>query len=248
MARPLFTVLTALFACAALAASGAGAQTLPSSPKPAPTLLALRAGEIDPARILPPPPADGSPQALAELAELHDIQASRSAERLAQARWDGEHEDVSAFVQAIGPGFDLKVLPETAKLLAIVQNDQHVVASQAKKHFLRRRPYVVDTTLQGCEKGGGKPLTSYPSGHATLAYSLTPVLIDLMPDKAAAIAARADDYVYSRLICEVHFRSDIRAGQILGAWVAADLMADPAFAAQFAAARRELVSAHLTRP
>jgi membrane-associated phospholipid phosphatase len=248
MARRLFTALAGLLACAALTASSAAAQVLPSAPKSPQTFLALRAGEIDPARILPPPPADGSPQALAELAELHDIQASRSAARLAQARWDGEHEDVSAFVQVIGPGFDLKTLPETAKLLGIVQNDQHILASQAKKHFRRRRPYVVDTALDGCEKSTDKPPNSYPSGHATLAYSLTPVLIDLMPDKAAAIAARADDYVYSRLVCEVHFRSDIRAGQILGAWVAADLMADPAFAAQFAAAKRELVLAHLTRP
>jgi len=85
---------------------------------------AVAAAQIDPAIILPPPPADGSAQQTAELDELRDIKATRTPDRLAQARWDDAHEDATAFASVIGAAFDLKTLPKTAALLAKVQKGQ----------------------------------------------------------------------------------------------------------------------------
>ncbi len=202
---------------------------------------------IKPAVILPPPPAEGSTQQRAELAELHDIQSARTPDRLAQAQWDDAHEDATAFATAIGPAFDLKALPKTAALLAQVQTAQEKLASEAKAYFHRARPFVVDPNLIGCSRGT-KAYTSYPSGHATMAYTIAPVLEALMPAKAQAIAKRADDYAYSRLVCEVHYRSDLRAGQILGTWAATALLRAPDLQSGLEAAKQELAAAGLDAP
>src|SRR5215471_11495003 len=76
-----------------------------SAPK---RLRFLMQADIDPARLLPPPPADGSEVQKQELADLKRLLKTRTPERFAQAKWDDEHEDSSIFASAIGPAFDLK--------------------------------------------------------------------------------------------------------------------------------------------
>ena len=66
------------------------------------------------------------------------------------------------------------------------------------------------------------------------------VLAVALPSKAHAIMARADDYAESRLVCGVHFRSDVTAGRILGEEMGRSLLAKPAFRAEEAAAADEL--------
>jgi acid phosphatase (class A) len=217
---------------------------------PATAALALQAptpAQIDPAVILPPPPAEGSPQQQAELEELRSIQAHRTPERLAQAQWDDAHENASAFAAVIGAAFEPTALPKTMALLAKVQAEQERLATRAKSYFHRARPFVTDPNLLGCSRGKAY-YTSYPSGHATMAYTIAPVLEALMPAKAQAIARRADDYAYSRLVCEVHYRSDLRAGQILGTWTATLMLSAPALQADIAAAKQELAAAGLNTP
>ncbi len=208
---------------------------------------AMAAIPIDTGAILPPPPPEGSAQQRAELEELRHIQAVRMPDRLAQARWDDAHEDPTAFAGVIGPAFDLKALPKTAALLDQVMKKQAALATKAKADFHRARPFVVDPNLVGCSRGK-KVYTSYPSGHATMAYTIAPVLEALMPTKAQSIAMRADDYAYSRLVCEVHYRSDLRAAQILGTWTAAELLQAPTLQSSFEAARQELAAVGLTTP
>jgi hypothetical protein len=91
--------------------------------------------EVDPSRILPPPPAEGSENQRKELAEVRHLVQPRSEERFAHAKWDNEHEDPSAFAVTIGREFDLTKLPATAKLLDLVMNDQSIAASKAKEYF-----------------------------------------------------------------------------------------------------------------
>jgi acid phosphatase (class A) len=55
--------------------------------------------------------------------------------------------------------------------------------------------------------------------------------------------ARAARYGESRLVCEVHYRSDVTAGEALGLIVAERLMAKPSFRLQFNRARAELARA-----
>jgi hypothetical protein len=54
--------------------------------------------------------------------------------------------------------------------------------------------------------------------------------------------ARASQFAQTRLICGVHFRSDIVAGQQYGTIIALRLMENPVFLAQMAKARTELAA------
>jgi acid phosphatase (class A) len=243
------SLLAAVFACGLSAGFAQAAQPAPAAAADHPkrVLIVLDAEAFDPGRVLAPPPPEGSDVQKAELAALHQIQTTRTRARLEQARQDGAHEDIFIYAAAIGPAFDLNALPATRRALQTVANDQAIIAKIAKDDFKRPRPYAVDPTIEGCEHSTTKPLTSYPSGHATLSYSLASVLTALLPQKADAIQARADDYAYSRLVCGVHYRSDLEAGRRLGTWIGQALLASPAFQPQLAAARAELKAAGFAR-
>jgi acid phosphatase (class A) len=205
----------------------------------------LSPGDLDPALLLPPPPKDDAPAAVEGRAELHRIAASaRTPERLAQAKHDDEVEDVTAIVGVLGPAFDLGRFPATAKLFADLRNEDSIAAKQAKAYFKRERPFLNDPDLDVCDDRHDVK-NSYPSGHATMAFAAATVLTELMPGNAQVILARASDYTESRLICGVHYRADIDAGEVLGSLLVAKLMTKPAFQAELEAARAELTAAHI---
>jgi hypothetical protein len=81
------------------------------APKPPKTLLFLTPAQIDPSRLLAPPPPDGSDKQVKEMAEVKHLIKTRTPERFAQAKWDAEHEDLSPFFATLGPDFDLQKLP-----------------------------------------------------------------------------------------------------------------------------------------
>lgn len=234
----------------ALAAMALPAAALAGEPAPA----ALRAPAekpepryLDPAdylpqRVLPLPPARESDAETLELAEVKATIAAASAERRERAAWDGEHEDPSAFNAVMGR--DLARLPATWELLVTVQDEAYALTSRAKEAFARQRPYSIDAGVQTCTKvEPGKAAKSYPSGHAAVGYSVGWVLARLVPDHAPYILERARDYAESRVVCGVHFRSDVEASHVLATLVAERLIADPRLADQVAKARAELATA-----
>jgi acid phosphatase (class A) len=199
--------------------------------------------EVDGTRILPPPPLAGSPLAQAEVAELHAIHARTTPEMLAAATKDANDEKPDLFNNVLG--FDAMALPATAKLLSEVTEEQGSDSGRAKTFFHRDRPWIVDASDVTCTMVlPGPAANSYPSGHSTLAWSNAVVLAALMPEKSQIILARARDYAENRLVCGMHCRSDIAAGQQLGTAVAIKLMANPVFQAQMETARNELRAAH----
>jgi acid phosphatase (class A) len=219
----------------------------PAAPRPAKTFKALTAEDVDPSKLLPPPVADDSVRFKLELAEVQNAYRNSTPERKAQAAWDDSHEDANIFAATLGPAFDLTKLPETAKLLKLLENDQSVAANVAKRYFLRLRPWYFDADMKPCDyKPGANPKTSYPSGHATLGYSVGYLLANLIPEKAQVIEARARDYAYSRLVCGDHFASDVEASHVLGVVATVKLMEKPDVAPMIAAARKELKAAGLT--
>jgi acid phosphatase (class A) len=83
---------------------------------------------------------------------------------------------------------------------------------------------------------------SYPSGHAALGWAWALVLAELIPDRADAILERGRDFGWSRVVCGVHYPSDVEAGRIVGAGAIARLHGDAFFRTQMDAARAELAS------
>jgi acid phosphatase (class A) len=206
----------------------------------------LTVADLDPQAVLPPPPAAGSAQAAAELAELHAMERRRTATEVAAAKLDGETKNPTIFIEVLGPSFDLAKLPATKQMFAMVRATEKDAVDRGKDEFKRPRPWIVDPTLQSCAKNG-EPLSSYPSGHTSMAFSMAGILARLVPDKAEAIMARAARYGETRIVCEQHFRSDITAGEALGLLIADRLMTKPEFRAAFDTARRELVAAGIAK-
>ena len=75
-----------------------------------------------------------------------------------------------------------------------------------------------------------------------------PVLAQVMPEKSQAILARSAEYAENRLICGVHYRSDVAAGEAIGTVIGQDMLHSPAFRADLEAARAELKAAGLSAP
>ncbi len=199
--------------------------------------------EIDASRLLPPPPMAGSAKANDEVAELHAVMASASAPLVEQARRDDGDEKPDLFNTALG--FDITALAATNKLLSDIANEEETDSKTAKVYFHRDRPWIVDSAIKTCVAvQPGPAATSYPSGHASLGFAMGVVLATLIPEKAQIILARSSEFAEDRLVCGMHFRSDIVAGQQFGTTIALLLMQKPAFKAKMEAARAELRAAH----
>jgi len=201
----------------------------------------LEPSQVDASRLLPPPPAVGSTEEKAEFDELKAIAARSTPDQRAIAKHDAEDETPDIFNAAIG--FDIATRPQTFKLLDMVVKEEDGDSKAAKAFFHRERPYSADPSLKTCTPvKPGKAPTSYPSGHSSLAFSMGVVLASLLPEKSQAILARSAEYAEHRLVCGVHFRSDIVAGQQFGTVLALRLMQNTQFQAQMNLARAELAA------
>jgi acid phosphatase (class A) len=215
-----------LLVCAALALGSATAQAGMLAPQ-----------DFAAGRYLPPPP-DAATTAR-EMDELRAIATRSTPEDRAQAKQDAENETPTIFNDAAG--FDLASSPQTFKLLTLVGDEEEDDTKDAKAYFHRDRPYAAEPAIKTCTPvKPGKAANSYPSGHATRAFSMGLVLASLMPAKSQEILARASQYAERRLVCGVHYRSDIVAGQQYGTLLALRLMAKPEFQTLMAAAQAEL--------
>ena len=188
--------------------------------------------------IIPPPPAQNSDTTKAELALLHQIQQSRTPAQVAAAQFDDQHENIFYLRTVMGNGFT----PDNLPLLAALADRAHSEASAAshalKDEFKRPRPYQFDHTLHPVCEVVAQP-NSYPSGHTIVGYLDAFILIRMVPEKSREILARADDFAHNRMVCGVHYPSDLVAGREVAYVVFGYLMAQPRFQNDLAAARAE---------
>lgn len=239
-------VLALTFAAPAYSQTPATA-SLAAAPKPAKTFKVLTPADVDPGALLAPPAKDGSDEQKGELQDVLRLYRTTGPERRAQAEWDDKHEDSQVFWATLGPAFDLTKLPRTAAFLKLVENEQSVAATLAKRFFQRTRPWAADASITPCDyKPNANPKTSFPSGHATMGYSVSYVLAQLIPEKSQALLERARDYAFSRQICGDHYASDTEASHVLGVMVGHKLMTHPSLQGDIALVRDELRAAGLT--
>jgi acid phosphatase (class A) len=195
-----------------------------------------------PLEILATPPAPHSPTSDAELAELHRIENARTAEQAARAKADDDNQTIFLYRTVFGEKFTKENLPAVEALGARLKADESANTGAAKDAFHRIRPYNVDKTLHPVCKTKTKD-DSYPSGHTTVGYLMGLALIDIAPERRDEILARADDYGHNRLVCGVHFPSDVAAARLVAYAVHAIMELNPAYRKDIAAARTELRNA-----
>ena len=208
----------------------------------------LEPGQLpDSIALLPPPPAPGS-AAFALDEQVNQARALRGTPRWRHAAADANlrfPEAASVFACAIGSSIDQATTPGLYGLLRRTLTDAAVASDAAKHRYDRQRPFVVngDPTCTPDEQAGLARNGSYPSGHAAIGWAWALILAELAPDRGDAILARGRRYGESRLVCNVHWHSDVLSGRFMGSAVVARLHADPQFRRDMDAARTELAMA-----
>jgi membrane-associated phospholipid phosphatase len=166
----------------------------------------------------PPPPAFGSPEFLAALAEIRSLSDNRTAEQVAQAQlWAPR-----------GPAFMNELAVElieshgrnerrAAHILALANMaafDAQIGCFDAKFAYWFVRPTKADPAITLAIPLPNHP--SYISGHSCITASFAAVLSHAFPRETARLDEMVVAAGLSRMYGGLHYRFDITAGQELG--------------------------------
>jgi acid phosphatase (class A) len=244
-----------LAAAAALMLGAAPAHRTPLDPSlagPTPSKLTgyLATGDIDGRAVIGPPPAPDSPRGRADRTIYAETRALAGSPRWALAIRDNDLWNGGAlerYACALARPIDGKDLPRTYRLLQRIEFDARTVGTPPKDYFNRTRPLIGDDRPVCVKREDWmKTNASYPSGHAITGWAWSLVLGELVPARASGLMEAGRAIGDSRVICGVHYQSDVEAGRMLGAAMVAEEHAKPQFRADLAAAKAELARAPAT--
>jgi acid phosphatase (class A) len=223
-------------------------QQLERDPRPA--------GEAAPLSYLSTHPVDfravlSGPPVADSILDQMDQRAVRRFQSVDEVRWHVAEADdrfvYPRFDEALGRPIDRKSSPAVVELLNRAVRDVSATTFEAKGYFSRPRPFERMQLAHVCGEAaaprpGPHPTkgSSYPSGHSAYGWAVAMVLARVAPDRGPALMARAAEYAESRLICGVHFPTDVYAGQTLAAAVVNELDSSSEFQKDIARAKAEL--------
>lgn len=194
-----------------------------------------------------PAPAPDSPRQVMDEAFAQEMLALRGSPRWALATQDAHlrfPDAAETFTCALGMPITQADTPELYMLLRRTLADLGLAAYSAKNAYQRERPFMIN----------GQPICtpeeetmlredgSYPSGHTAIGWGWALILSELAPDRAEALLNRGRAYGESRNVCNVHWRSDVDAGRLVGAAAVARLHTNDAFLKAMSAARTEIAN------
>jgi acid phosphatase (class A) len=136
--------------------------------------------------------------------------------------------------------------PHLYMLLRRSLTDAALSTYAAKNHYNRSRPFM-ENHHPSCTPQDEAFLRkdgSYPSGHTAIGWAWALILTEIAPTQTDAILARGRSFGDSRLVCNVHWQSDVNEGRIMGASTVARLNTDAAFLADLDAAKADYEVAH----
>lgn len=176
------------------------------------------------------PPAFGSAEFMAALAEIRHLSDTRTAEQTAIAAF---------WAQGVGtpttPGFWIGVATDAIKehglsereathlyaLLGTSMFDAQIGCWDAKEIYWFVRPWQADPAITVVAAVGKPNHPSYPSGHSCVSSSAAEVLKVFFPEQGAQLDAMVTEAGLSRMYGGIHYRFDIDAGRQIGESVAA---------------------------
>ena len=193
---------------------------------------------------VPPPPADGSPEAQADRQVFEKTRALKDSPRWTVAQADADLDPKSAarlWDCPLNARLGEHQGPATTRLLTRMAIDVGVSYGAAKDFYKRPRP-IVGNDLPICvpkDKHLAESF-SYPSGHSSISWAWTLAMAEMEPDKAVEILRRGAAVGDSRVVCGVHYVTDVEAGRRVGSAVFAAEQNSPDFQADLKAAKAEI--------
>ncbi|WP_185814729.1 phosphatase PAP2 family protein [Xanthomonas sp. SS] len=257
-ASPAFRSRSAALALLALALAGCSTSPARAPAAPDQAMAAAEPGKavgyLAPAavpaslQLVPAPPAENSPGQALDQAVNREALALRGSARWQQAARDADLSfpaGAGQFACALGVSIDAQRTPHLYTLLERSRIDASAATKAAKNHYRRPRPFMLNQqpVCTPDDEDGLRHSGAYPSGHSAIGWAWALILGELAPDRADALIARGRNYGESRLVCNVHWQSDVLAGRFMGAATVARLHADPAFRADLEDARKEIAAA-----
>ncbi len=197
--------------------------------------------------LLPPPPAPGSPAFAADQEMAREARAFRGT-----LRWNVAIEDANlhfpqapaAFTCVLNAPITEKDTPRLYLLMRRTLTDAGLSTYAAKDHYNRVRPFVVNKEAS-CTPNEEKSLAkngSYPSGHTAIGWAWALILTEIAPERTNALLDRGRVFGESRVICGVHWQSDVTAAKVMASGTVARLHADSTFRADLEAAKAEVAA------
>lgn len=173
-----------------------------------------------------PPPAFGSPEYLAALAEVRQISDTRTPAQVAIAQYWNVNQSPASNAATNNTAVELirryrRSDVEAARILFLMNAaafDAVIGCFEAKYFYWFIRPSQVDPAIT--LPIGLPPHPSYPSAHSCVSGSSFGVLAREFPNQRQEMAALADEASLSRLYAGIHYRFDMVAGLALGDAVA----------------------------
>ena len=164
-------------------------------------------------------------------------------------RWDLAKSDANVYFPkaadifscSLGIKISKQQTPHLYTLLRRSLTDAGYSTEEAKKAYKRERPFMQNHKPL-CTPEDEVALRndgSYPSGHTALGWAWALILSEIAPQHADAILARGISYGESRMVCNVHWQSDVNAGRTMGSVIVAALHTNSVFQKDLAEAKKE---------
>ena len=203
-----------------------------------------------------PPPVEGSDAARADIAASDRLRVLENSDRWLLATRHAELRPALAiahFECALGFRLSATDSPRLVSLLDRVLHDANEAAELAKARAFRPRPVGVQAERPACAvvSAAGRASPSYPSGSATVGSAYGRVFAALAPEQGEALTRIGHEIAVSRMVCAMHYPSDVAEGEKLGKAAFQRIAATPAYQADAVVAREEIArarAASLTSP
>jgi len=202
--------------------------------------------------VLPPPPLPGSPEQASDQAVFKQARAYKGTSRWTLAQNDAllsTSAILADFSCALGFAIDPARTPTLVSLLEHAGADMGPEIDRTKNFWKRHRPHIGnEEPICVARHGSLDDNPSYPSGHTTLEYGTSLILAELVPDRAAELVQRGRTLSESRIICGVHWLSDVQSGFLEASSLVAALHGSDRFRADMDKARAELAALRQASP
>lgn len=195
--------------------------------------------------LLPAPPGKDSATLTADEVVSLNAMPLRGGKRWELAIRDADlsfPDAADTFSCALNVPVSEKQTPHLYTLLRRSLADAANANDAAKAQYNRPRPFLVNhqpmctPDIERFLKGSG----SYPSGHSAIGWAWALILSEIAPQRSDVILRRGLAFGESRIVCNVHWQSDVAQGRIMGASAVARLHASGEFQKDLELARKEV--------